>query len=40
MVTGNINVVGAGDNTKVAFKNCTPFRKCTTEINKTHIDEA
>ena len=40
LVTGNINVVGADDNTKVAFKNCSPFRKCRTEINKTFIDEA
>ena len=35
LVTGNINVVGADDNTKVAFKNCAPFRKCRTEINET-----
>ena len=27
LVTGNINVT-AGDNTKVAFKNCAPFKKC------------
>ena len=40
LVTGNIAVVGADDNTKVAFKNCTPFRKCRTEINETFIDEA
>ena len=40
LVTGNINVVRADDNTKVAFKNCTPFRKSTTEINETFIDEA
>ena len=40
MVTGNIVVVGADDNTKVAFKNCAPFRKCRTEINETFIDEA
>ena len=25
---------------KIAFKNCTPFRKCRTEINETFIDEA
>ena len=30
LVTGNIAVVGADDNTKVAFKNCAPFRKCRT----------
>ena len=27
LVTGNIGVVGANDNTEVGFKNCTPFRK-------------
>ena len=40
LVTGNIVVVGADDNTKVAFKNCAPFRKCRTETNETFIDEA
>ena len=30
LVTGNIVVVGADDNTKVAFKNCSPFIKCKT----------
>ena len=30
LVTGNITVVGPNDNTKVAFKNCAPFRKCRT----------
>ena len=40
LVVGNINVVGADNNTKVAFKNCSPFRKCRTEINETFIDEA
>ena len=39
LVTGNINVAGA-DNTKVAFKNCSPFRKCRIEINETFINEA
>ena len=39
LVTGNIAVVGANNNIKVAFKNCTPFRKCRTEINETFIDE-
>ena len=40
LVTENIAVVDAGDDTKVAFKNCAPFRKCRTEINETFIDEA
>ena len=40
LVTGNINVTGGGNNTKVAFKNCAPFKKCRTEINETFVDEA
>ena len=40
VVTGNINVVRADDNTEVAFKNFTPFTKSTAEINETFIDEA
>ena len=32
-VTGNINITGGNINTKVAFRNCSPFRKCRTEIN-------
>ena len=40
LVTGNIAVVNGDDNTKFAFRNCAPFRKCRTEINKTFIDEA
>ena len=40
LVTGNINVAGADDNTKVALRNCAPFRKCRTKINETFIDEA
>ena len=39
-VTGNIAVVGANNNIKVALKNCALFRKCRTEINETFIDEA
>ena len=38
--TGNIAAAGADDDTKVAFRNCSPFRKCRTEINETFIDEA
>ena len=40
LVTGDITVTGGDDNTKVAFKNCAPFEKCRTEINKTFADEA
>ena len=28
------------NNTKVACKNCTPFRKCRIEMDETFIDEA
>ena len=40
LVTGNTNVTGGDPNTKVAFKNCAPFRKCSTEINETFVDNA
>ena len=30
LVTGNINVTGGNTNTKVAFKNCAPFKECKT----------
>ena len=40
LVTGKITVVNGDDNTKFAFRNCAPFRKCRTEINKTFIDKA
>ena len=40
LVKGNIAVTGGDANTKVAFKNSPPFRKCRTEINGTFIDEA
>ena len=39
LVTGNI-VTGSNANTKVAFKNCSPFEKCRTEINETFVDDA
>ena len=37
LVTGNIVIVGADNNAKVAFKNCAPFTKCRTEINGIFI---
>ena len=40
LVTGNITVIGGGPDTKVAFKNCAPFRKCITELNEAFIDDA
>ena len=35
LITGNINVTGGDHNTKVIFKNCTSFEKCSTEIDGT-----
>ena len=40
LVTGNINVAGGDNNTKVVFKNCSPFEKGSTEIDGTLVDEA
>ena len=40
LVTGNITVTGGDANTKVAFKNCAPFKNCRTEINDTFVDYA
>ena len=40
LVAGNITVTGGSANTKVAFKNCAPFKKCRTEINETFFDDA
>ena len=37
LVTANINVTFGNANTKVAFKNCSPFQKCRTEINETFV---
>ena len=39
LVTGNITVTGGNTNTKVAFKNCAPFKECRAEINETFVDE-
>ena len=40
LVTGNINVTAGDANTKVAFKNCAPFKDFRTEINDTFVDYA
>ena len=40
LVTRNINVTGGDANTKVAFKNCGPFRNCRKKINETFVDDA
>ena len=49
LVTGNISVkrrnaadtadIALGAITQVAFKNCAPFEKCSTEIDGTPVDE-
>ena len=40
LVTGNRTATGGDANTRVAFKNCAPFTKCTTHINDEHVDNA
>ena len=50
LLKGKITITGAGDDAAdrqadkrdkgVAFKNCTPFTKCISEINNTQIDNA
>ena len=40
LVRGTINVTGGNANTKVAFKNCAPFKKCRTEVNESFVDDA
>ena len=40
LVKENINVTVGDNNTKVAFKNCTPFEKCSTGIAGTLVVEA
>ena len=40
LVTGNITATGGDANTRVAFKNCVPFKKCITHINEEHVDNA
>ena len=40
LVTGNINVTGSDNKTKVVFKNCAPFKDCRIEINDTFFDYA
>ena len=40
LVTGNMTATGGKANTKVAFKNCTPFRRCVTHINDEHVETA
>ena len=40
LVSGNINVTDGDASTKVAFENCSPFKKCRTEINGTFVDDS
>ena len=40
LVTGDIAVTEGNANTKVAFRNCAPFEKCSIENNGTLADEA
>ena len=39
LVAGNITAAGGDANTKVAFKNCAPFKECRTEINETFVNK-
>ena len=39
LVTGSIRITRRNQNTKVAFKNCAPFKESRTEINETFIEE-
>ena len=34
------NITASGDDTKVAFKNCAPFKRCVTHINDEHVETA
>ena len=40
IITGNITATRGNANTKVAFKNCAPFRRSITHINYEHVDTA
>ena len=39
LVTGSMRITSAANNTKAAFKNCTSFTNCRTEINETFVDK-
>ena len=40
LVTGNTEVVNGDNNTKICFKNCSPFIRCVTHLNDKHIETA
>ena len=37
LVTGDITAANGNANTRVAFKNCSPFRRCVTHTNDEHV---
>ena len=37
-VTGDITAANVNANTRVAFKNCAPFRRCVTHINHEYVE--
>ena len=39
-VTGNITAINGDVDTKAAFKNCAPFRRCVTHTNDEHVETA
>ena len=40
LVTGDITATCGNANTKVACKNCAPFRRCVSHINDEHVETA
>ena len=40
LITRDIAVVNGNNNTKVCFKNCSPFIRCATHLNDEHIETA
>ena len=40
LVAGKIGNNGGENDTKVAFKGCAPFTKCTVKINEEHVEQA
>ena len=40
LVTVDITATDGNANAIVAFKNCSPFTKCVTDINDEHVDDA
>ena len=39
-LTRDITATGGDANSRLAFKNCTQFTKCITDINDEHVDNA